>query len=150
VREGQRIAALDDMLVETIPEALASRTGTRGGCCEPSKHFAPAGMCPGHHIKPGTRQPPSNAVPFETAVGPGGENAGGANRTDTIDLAQPVGRRLDYVEDLLAECPHELLGVNGTVFRPGLCFTRISCRASSLPSYQRSRSGKRSSRTQTK
>jgi hypothetical protein len=25
VRKGQRIAALDDMLVETIPEALASR-----------------------------------------------------------------------------------------------------------------------------
>jgi hypothetical protein len=47
-------------------------------------------------------------------LGPGSENAGGANRTDTIDLAQPVGRRLDYVEDPLAERPHELLGVNGT------------------------------------
>jgi hypothetical protein len=53
-------------------------------------------------------------LPNRLLFGPGGENASGANRTDTIDLAQTLRRRLDYVEDLLAECPHELLGVNGT------------------------------------
>jgi hypothetical protein len=34
-----------------------------------SSYLAPAGMCPGHHIKPGTRQPPSNAEPFSPRNG---------------------------------------------------------------------------------
>jgi hypothetical protein len=46
-------------------------------------------------------------------LGPGGENAGSANRPDAIDLAQSVRRRLDDVEYLLAEGAHELLGING-------------------------------------
>ena len=45
-------------------------------------------------------------------LGPGGENAGGANRPDALDLTQPVRRRLDDVEHLLAEGAYELLGVN--------------------------------------
>ena len=36
----------------------------------------------------------------------------GANRPDAVDLAQPVRRRLDDVEHLLAEGAHELLGVD--------------------------------------
>src|SRR5436309_8488370 len=69
---------------------------------------------------PGSRRANTVAVqedhdlPHRLLLRPGGENAGGANRTDTIDLAQTLRRRLDYVEDLLAERPHELLGVNGT------------------------------------
>ena len=50
--------------------------------------------------------------PHRLLLGPGGENAGGANRPDAIDLAQPVRRCLDDVEHLLAEGPHELLGVD--------------------------------------
>ena len=52
-------------------------------------------------------------LPHRLLLGPGGENAGGANRPDAVDLAQPVRRRLDDVEHLLAEGAHELLGVNG-------------------------------------
>ena len=34
-------------------------------------------------------------------------------RTDALDLQQLVRRLLDDVEDLLAECPHQLAGVDG-------------------------------------
>src|SRR5690348_8419220 len=44
--------------------------------------------------------------------GPGGENAGRTNRPDAFDLAQPIRRGLDDVENLLAECSDELLGVD--------------------------------------
>jgi|SRR5215471_7258534 len=44
--------------------------------------------------------------------GPGGENAGGPNRPDAFDLAQPIRSGLDDVENLLAECAHALLGGN--------------------------------------
>ena len=50
--------------------------------------------------------------PHRLLLGPGGENAGSANRPDAVDLAQSVRRRLDDVEHLLAEGAHELLGVN--------------------------------------
>ena len=43
---------------------------------------------------------------------PGGKNAGRANRSDSIDFAQPVRRCLDDVEHLFAEGAHQLLGVN--------------------------------------
>ncbi len=43
-------------------------------------------------------------------LGPGGENAGSANRADAIDPAQSVRRRLDDVEYPLTEGPQELLG----------------------------------------
>jgi hypothetical protein len=33
--------------------------------------------------------------PHRLLLGPGGENAGSANRPDAVDLAQPVRRRLD-------------------------------------------------------
>ena len=46
--------------------------------------------------------------------GPGGENAGCANRPDAINLAQPVRRRFNNVEHLLAEGADELLGVDRT------------------------------------
>ena len=45
-------------------------------------------------------------------LGPGGENAGSANRSNAVNLAQPVRRRLDNVEHLLAEGAYEFLGVN--------------------------------------
>src|SRR5215472_16700542 len=45
--------------------------------------------------------------------GPGGENAGRTNRPDAIDFAQPIRAGLDDVENLLAECTNELLGVDG-------------------------------------
>ena len=45
-------------------------------------------------------------------LGPGGENAGGANRPNAVDLTQSVRHRLDNVEHLLAEGAHELLGIN--------------------------------------
>ena len=41
-----------------------------------------------------------------------GENAGSPNRSDAVDLAQPVRRCLDDVEHLVAEGAHELLGVD--------------------------------------
>ena len=44
--------------------------------------------------------------------GPGGQNAGGANRPDAVDLAQPVRRCFDDVEHLVAEGANQLLGVN--------------------------------------
>ena len=44
--------------------------------------------------------------------GPGGENAGRPNRPDAIDLTQSIRSALDDVENLLAECAHELLGVD--------------------------------------
>jgi hypothetical protein len=44
--------------------------------------------------------------------GPSGENAGRANRPDAFDLAQPIRAALDDVENLLAECADELLGVD--------------------------------------
>ena len=50
--------------------------------------------------------------PHRLLLGPGGENAGGANRADAVDLAQSVRRCLDDVEHLLAERAHELLGVD--------------------------------------
>ena len=53
-------------------------------------------------------------LPHRLLLGPGGENAGSANRPDAVDLAQPVRRRLDDVEHLLAEGAHELLGVDRT------------------------------------
>jgi hypothetical protein len=46
-------------------------------------------------------------------LGPGGENVGGANRPDAVDFAQPLRRRFNDVEHLLAERPHELLGIDG-------------------------------------
>ena len=49
--------------------------------------------------------------PHRLLLGPGGENAGSANRPDAVDLAQSVRRRLDHVEYLLAEGAQELLGV---------------------------------------
>ena len=49
--------------------------------------------------------------PHRLLLGPGGENAGSANRSDAVNLAQPVRRRLDHVEDLLAEGAQELPGV---------------------------------------
>ena len=45
-------------------------------------------------------------------LGPGVGDALGAHRADARHLAQPVGRRLDDVEHLLAEGPHQLLGVD--------------------------------------
>ena len=50
--------------------------------------------------------------PDRLLLGPGGENAGSANRSDAVDLAQPVRRCLDDVEHLVAEGAHELLGVD--------------------------------------
>ena len=50
--------------------------------------------------------------PHGLLFGPGGKNAGGAHRADAFDLPQPVGARLDDVEDLLAERPHEFLGID--------------------------------------
>ncbi len=50
-------------------------------------------------------------LPHRLLLGPGGENAGSANRPDAVDLVQPVRRRLDDVEDLLAEGAQELPGV---------------------------------------
>ena len=50
--------------------------------------------------------------PHGLLLGPGGENAGSANRPDAGDLAQPVRRRLDDVEYLLAKGAHELLRVD--------------------------------------
>jgi hypothetical protein len=48
--------------------------------------------------------------------GPGGENAGCANRPDAVNLAQPVRRRFNNVEYLLAEGADELLCVDRTNF----------------------------------
>src|SRR5207244_5445954 len=45
-------------------------------------------------------------------LGPGGDDPRGAHWADAIDLPQPVGLALDYVEDLLAKGAHKLLGVN--------------------------------------
>jgi hypothetical protein len=50
--------------------------------------------------------------PHRLLFGPSRENAGGANRPNTVDLTQPVRGGLDYVEHLLAEGPYQLLGVN--------------------------------------
>ena len=50
--------------------------------------------------------------PHRLLLGPGGENAGSANRPDPVDLAQPVRGCLDDVEYLLAKGAHELLCVN--------------------------------------
>ena len=44
--------------------------------------------------------------------GPGGENAGRTHRPDAVDLTQSIRGGLDDVENLLAECAHELLGVD--------------------------------------
>jgi len=46
--------------------------------------------------------------------GPGDENACRTNRPDAFDLAQAIRRGLDDVENLLAECANELLGVDGS------------------------------------
>ena len=51
-------------------------------------------------------------LPHDLLLGPGAGIAGSANRPDAVDLAQPVRRRLDDVEHLLAEGPHQLLGVD--------------------------------------
>ena len=50
--------------------------------------------------------------PHGLLLGPCGKNAGSANRSNAVDLAQPVRCCLDDVEDLLAEGAHQLLGVN--------------------------------------
>jgi hypothetical protein len=50
--------------------------------------------------------------PYRLLLGPGGKDAGSANRPDAIDLAQSVRGRLDDVEYLLAEGAHEFLRVN--------------------------------------
>jgi hypothetical protein len=50
--------------------------------------------------------------PHRLLFGPGRENAGGANRPDTINLTEPVRGGLDNVEHLIAEGPHQLLGIN--------------------------------------
>src|SRR5271169_2472783 len=50
--------------------------------------------------------------PYGLLFGPGGENPGGTDRPDAIDLAQPIRLCLDDVEHLLAEGAHELLGVD--------------------------------------
>src|SRR5262249_58140979 len=50
--------------------------------------------------------------PHGLLFGPGGENAGGTNRPDAIDLAQPIRAGLDDVENLLAEYADKLLGVD--------------------------------------
>src|SRR5215510_10286747 len=50
--------------------------------------------------------------PHRLLFSPGGENAGSPNRPDAVDLAQPVRRRLDDVEHLLAEGAHKLLRIN--------------------------------------
>ena len=50
--------------------------------------------------------------PHRLLLRPGGENAGSPNRSDAVDLAQPVRRCLDDVEHLVAEGAHELLGVD--------------------------------------
>ena len=45
-------------------------------------------------------------------LGPGGGDALGAHRADARHLAQALGLRFDDVEHLLAEGPHQLLGVD--------------------------------------
>jgi hypothetical protein len=50
------------------PTILAS-VAQQSMCDIISSYLAPAGICPGHHIKPGTRQPPSKAVPFSPRKG---------------------------------------------------------------------------------
>jgi hypothetical protein len=45
--------------------------------------------------------------------GPGGEDAGGSNRTDAFDFAQPVRRSLDDVEHFLPESAHQPLRIGG-------------------------------------
>ena len=42
--------------------------------------------------------------------GPGGKNAGGTNRPDAGDLAQPVRCGLDNIEDLVAKGPYHACG----------------------------------------
>jgi hypothetical protein len=44
--------------------------------------------------------------PYRLLFDPGCENAGGTNRPDAVNLAQPVRRGLDDVEHLLAEGSH--------------------------------------------
>ena len=50
--------------------------------------------------------------PHGLLFGPGGKNAGRTNRSDAVDLAQPVRCGLDDVEHLVAERAHQLLGVD--------------------------------------
>jgi hypothetical protein len=50
--------------------------------------------------------------PHRFLFSPGGENAGGTDRPDAIDLAQPVRCGLDDIEDFLAEGAYELLGID--------------------------------------
>ena len=45
-------------------------------------------------------------------LGPRGQDAGGPHTADALDLPQPVGRRLDDVEHLVAERADQLLGVD--------------------------------------
>jgi hypothetical protein len=52
-------------------------------------------------------------LPNRLLLGPSGENAGSANRPDTLDLAQPVWRSLNDVEHFFAEGANELLRVSG-------------------------------------
>jgi hypothetical protein len=52
--------------------------------------------------------------PYRLLLGPGGENAGSANRSDALDLAQAVGSSFDHVKDLLAKSVDKLLGVDRT------------------------------------
>jgi hypothetical protein len=51
--------------------------------------------------------------PNRLLFGPGGENAGSANRPDAVDLAQSIRRSLNNVEHFLAEGANELLRVSG-------------------------------------
>jgi len=61
-------ALIQVYLKEQSPDIAAS-VDQQSLCDIISPYFAPAGICPGHHIKPGTRQPPSNAVPFSPRKG---------------------------------------------------------------------------------
>src|SRR5215831_579507 len=50
--------------------------------------------------------------PHGLLFGPGGENAGRANRPDAVDLAQPIRSGLDDFEHLLAKGANEFFGVD--------------------------------------
>ena len=51
-------------------------------------------------------------LPHRLLFRPGGQNAGGTDRPDAIDLAQSVWCRLDDVKDLVTEGAHKLLGID--------------------------------------
>src|SRR5262245_18598000 len=51
-------------------------------------------------------------LPNRLLLGPGGTDPAGANRADAVDLSETRGFGLDDLEDVLAERPDELLGVD--------------------------------------